>query len=127
MCGGGLRALEPREHTAELGDPVGVVEDAQAGGGDAPVVGLLHHDVAVGERGDLGKVRDDDDLAGARQASQTTADLDRRLAPDACKTSSGTSTVRAQYDTFERWNGNQRGSSIISTGISGTLPHSKMP
>ena len=31
------------------------------------------------------------------------------------------STVRAQYDTFDRWNGNQRGSSMISTGISGTL------
>ena len=30
---------------------------------------------------------------------------------------SGTITVRDQYDTLSRWNGNQRGSSMISTGM----------
>ena len=29
-------------------------------------------------------------------------------------------TVRAQYEILSRWNGNQRGSSMISTGITGT-------
>ena len=38
----------------------------------------------------------------------------------AISTSSGTITVRDQYDTLVRWNGNQRGSSMISTGITGT-------
>ena len=39
----------------------------------------------------------------------------------ACSTSSGTITVRAQYEILSRWNGNQLGSSMISTGITGTL------
>ena len=30
-------------------------------------------------------------------------------------------TVRAQYETLSRWNGNHFGSSMISTGITGTL------
>ncbi len=41
----------------------------------------------------------------------------------AISTSSGTITVRAQYDILDRWNGNQRGSSMISTGITGTARH----
>ncbi len=41
----------------------------------------------------------------------------------ACSTRSGTITVRAQYEIFDRWNGNQRGSSMTSTGITGTAPH----
>ena len=36
-------------------------------------------------------------------------------------------TVRAQYDTLSRWNGNQRGSSMISTGITGTLFQVRTP
>ena len=39
----------------------------------------------------------------------------------ACSTSSGTITVRAQYEILSRWNGNQLGSSMISTGMIGTL------
>src|SRR3546814_18334822 len=42
-------------------------------------------------------------------------------------TSSGAITVRDQYDTFDRWKGNQRGSSMISTGITGTARHGTCP
>ena len=45
----------------------------------------------------------------------------------AFSTSSGTITVRAQYDTFDRWNGNHFGSSMISTGIIGTAYHVTTP
>jgi hypothetical protein len=45
----------------------------------------------------------------------------------AFSTSSGTITVRAQYDTFDRWNGNHCGSSMISTGIIGTAYHDTTP
>ncbi len=44
-----------------------------------------------------------------------------------CSTKSGTITVRAQYDTLSRWNGNHRGSSITSTGITGTAFHGTSP
>ena len=45
----------------------------------------------------------------------------------ACSTRSGTITVRAQYEILSRWNGNQRGSSMISTGITGTARHGTTP
>ncbi len=45
----------------------------------------------------------------------------------AWSTSSGTMTVRAQYDTLSRWKGNHRGSSMISTGITGTLFQVRTP
>ncbi|MCY1227642.1 hypothetical protein D9M72_399230 [compost metagenome] len=35
--------------------------------------------------------------------------------------------MRAQYETLDRWNGNQRGSSMISTGIIGTADHGITP
>ena len=38
---------------------------------------------------------------------------------NAASTSSGTMTVRAQYDMRDRWIGNQRGSRMISTGMVG--------
>ncbi len=38
----------------------------------------------------------------------------------ACSTSKGTMTVRLQYEILSRWNGNHFGSSMISTGITGT-------
>ena len=41
----------------------------------------------------------------------------------AISTSSGTITVRDQYDILSRWNGNHCGSSMISTGITGTARH----
>src|SRR5258708_2387334 len=45
----------------------------------------------------------------------------------AFSTSSGTITVRAQYDTFDKWNGNHSGKSVISTGIMGTARHDTTP
>ena len=42
-------------------------------------------------------------------------------------TSSGTITVRDQYDTFERWKKNQRGRCMISTGITGVARHGTWP
>ena len=35
--------------------------------------------------------------------------------------------MRAQYDTFDKWNGNHIGSSMISTGIIGTARHGTTP
>ncbi len=45
----------------------------------------------------------------------------------ACSTRSGTITVRAQYDIFDRWIGNQRGRRISSTGMVGMLRHAAWP
>jgi hypothetical protein len=45
----------------------------------------------------------------------------------AASTSSGTITVRAQYDIFDRWIGNQRGKRISSTGTVGTFFHEVWP
>ena len=50
-----------------------------------------------------------------------------RLGFFACSTSSGTITVRLQYEILSRWNGNQRGSSMISTGITGTARQGTNP
>ena len=36
-------------------------------------------------------------------------------------------TVRLQYEILSRWNGNQRGSSMISTGITGTALQGMTP
>ena len=46
---------------------------------------------------------------------------------NACSTSNGTMTVRAQYEILSMWNGNHFGSSMISTGITGTLLHGMTP
>ena len=54
------------------------------------------------------------------------ADAFRVLGERTCSafsTVSGTSTVRAQYEIFAMWNGNQRGRCMISTGITGTPRH----
>ena len=45
----------------------------------------------------------------------------------ASSTSSGTITVRDQYDTLLRWNGNHSGRCMISTGITGTARHGTWP
>ena len=45
----------------------------------------------------------------------------------AISTTSGTITVRDQYETLPRWNGNHFGSSISSTGIAGTARHGTSP
>ena len=51
----------------------------------------------------------------------------RAFGLSACKTSSGTIKVRDQYETLERWNGNHRGSNMISTGITGTVRQGSTP
>ena len=45
----------------------------------------------------------------------------------AISTSSGTMTVRLQYEILSRWNGNHFGSSMISIGITGTARHGMKP
>ena len=45
----------------------------------------------------------------------------------AISTSSGTRTVRDQYEILSMWNGNQLGSSMISTGMTGTARHGTSP
>ena len=45
----------------------------------------------------------------------------------AISTSSGAITVRDQYEILVRWNGNQRGNCMISTGITGTAFHGSSP
>ncbi len=58
---------------------------------------------------------------GARNSSSMVTPLGlRALAFFTCSTKSGTMTVRLQYEILSRWIGNQRGSSMISTGITGT-------
>ena len=47
----------------------------------------------------------------------------RACGRSAISTSSGTITVRDQYDTFDRWNGNHSGRCMISSGITGTARH----
>jgi hypothetical protein len=44
----------------------------------------------------------------------------RALRFSTCSTRSGTITVRAQYDIFERCTGNHFGASMSSTGMVGT-------
>src|SRR6516162_3354493 len=51
----------------------------------------------------------------------------RALGFNAWSTSRGTIVVRAQYEILDKWNGNQVGSSMISTGIAGTLLHPRIP
>ena len=63
--------------------------------------------------------------AGGVRNSSATATLRglRATGRSAISTSSGTITVRDQYDTFERWNGNHSGRCMISSGITGTARH----
>ncbi|OIQ65198.1 hypothetical protein GALL_532460 [mine drainage metagenome] len=51
----------------------------------------------------------------------------RALGRSPISTSSGTITVRDQYDTFDRWNGNHSGRCMISSGITGTACHGTAP
>ena len=79
---GGVGLREAREHAGELTLPTGVVEGDQARGGHGPVAGLLDQDVAVGERGDLGQVGDDEDLGLLGEGRQAASDLHRCGAAD---------------------------------------------
>ncbi len=51
----------------------------------------------------------------------------RATGRSAISTSSGTITVRDQYDTLDRWNGNHSGRCMISSGITGTARHGTWP
>ena len=51
----------------------------------------------------------------------------RAFGLNACKTSMGAMEVRDQYEILEKWNGNQRGNNMISTGISGNARQDTMP
>src|SRR5438128_12104267 len=51
----------------------------------------------------------------------------RAVGLSACNTISGTMTVRLQYEILSRWNGNQRGSSMISTGSIGVARQEMNP
>jgi hypothetical protein len=68
---------------------------------------------------------------GLRRLQEQFVDPDplriARLRFKSLQHSSGTITVRAQYEILERWNGNQLGSSMISTGITGTERQVRMP
>ena len=55
----------------------------QTTGGDRAVVALQHHDVPVGERGDLGQVGDHEHLGRSASRASRSTDLDRGLAADA--------------------------------------------
>jgi hypothetical protein len=46
---------------------------------------------------------------------------------NACSTSSGTSTVRLQYEILERWKGNHFGNSMTSTGTAGVADQGMTP
>src|SRR3984957_4316199 len=74
-----LGVLEAGQHPGQLRDPPGVVEPGHPAAGHAAVAGLLHHQVGVRERGDLGQVGDHDDLGQPGQPGQPPADLHRGL------------------------------------------------
>src|SRR5699024_5270586 len=63
-------------HSGELSQPLGPLYDAHVAGGDLLVMALVHHQVTVRVRGDLGQVCDDDNLAGAGQSSQPGSDVE---------------------------------------------------
>ncbi len=68
------------------------------------------------------------DCGGSRNSSLTVTPFGLRARGFfAISTRSGTITVRLQYEILSRWNGNQSGSSMISTGIAGTARHGTMP
>src|SRR5690606_35224576 len=68
------------EHPGQLAHPALVVERDHAAAHHAAVAGLLHHQVLVGEGGDLRQVGDDDHLGGAGQPGEPAPDLHRGLA-----------------------------------------------
>ncbi len=51
----------------------------------------------------------------------------RACGRSAISTSSGTMTVRDQYDTLDRWKKNHRGRCMISTGITGVARQGTWP
>ncbi len=77
-----LGVLQAAQHPGQLADPGALVQPHHAAGGDQAVVGLLHHQVVVRERGHLRQVGDHDHLRGAGQPGQPPADLHRGLAAD---------------------------------------------
>ena len=76
-----LGVLQAGQHPGQLGEPARVIEAGEAAAGDRAVVGLLDHQVGVGERGHLRQVRDDDHLREPGEPGQPAPDLHRGLAP----------------------------------------------
>ena len=70
------------QHPGQLAGPLGVLDHADAAGGDRAAGVLGHHQVPVGERGHLRQVGDHEHLVVAGQPGQPPADLHRRLAAD---------------------------------------------
>ena len=81
--GGRAGPAHPGEHPRHLLDPVRPGDGPHVRHRAGAVVGLGDHEVVVGERGDLGQVRDDDDLAAVGQPREPAPDLHRGLAADA--------------------------------------------
>ena len=79
----GLGVGVAAHHPRQLPQPGVTVDDADAARGDAAVVGLVHDEVSVGERGDLRQVRDDDDLGMFGESRQACADVESRTTSDA--------------------------------------------
>ena len=79
---GSVGLLQAGQHPGQLALALGVVEDGQPRRGDRAVAGLVHDDVAVGERRHLRQVRHDQHLRVAGQLGQPPADLDGGLAAD---------------------------------------------
>ena len=79
----GLGVGVAAHHPRELAQPRVALHDRDAARGDASVVGLVHDEVPVGERRDLGEVGDDDDLGvlgeGGETAPRRRARPGRRL------------------------------------------------
>ena len=77
----GVGLPQPGQHAGEFGDPFVVVEPAHPAG--AVAAERVDHQMRIGVGGDLRQVGDDDDLVGARQTRQATADLHRGATTDA--------------------------------------------
>src|SRR6478609_7326181 len=75
--------LDPGHHPRQLTQPVVPADRGDPAGGDVPVVGLVHHQVLVGEGRDLGQVGDDDHLRGPGERRQPGPDVQGCPAADA--------------------------------------------
>ena len=79
----GLGVGVAAHHPRELPQPGVALDDRDAARGDASVVGLVHDEVAVGERRHLGEVGDDDDLGVLGEGGEPRPDVERGPAADA--------------------------------------------
>ena len=132
---GGVDAAQAVVAVQPLGDERhGLADGAVAAAAGKQRLGDPQHGIdALEEPPPPGAVRSADPVAHLRPAACGTAPAPARradCAPPGCNaisTSSGTITVRDQYDTFDRWNGNHSGRCMISSGITGTARHGTWP